>query len=345
MKKIKMKLAIMLVLSLFLLSNVQFISATSVSTNIHTWSDKKTVSACGDNYTYYLGYLSIYPGKFPDYKPKLEIKFYKHEKLVAPHNGHMVLAVDWEIKKDAFWYTDEVWEFYLTVGLDGPHNPPFLVSKSCTIHDKGDGHDDAGKGVLKANFNPKESSFFDSKSRKVFIDLSVKYDRSGCHRSKDSWEERTIYLENSRPNVPTIKGPSSLKLYEEGKFTACTTDPDGDDIRYQFSFGMDDTWSNCYWSDPYKSGQTITTTHYWPSYFRGKTVEARVRAKDTYLGEVSGWSDPVIIKISKAKVVQPYTTGGNHIIDRNLFQYIFRSTINNLFPNLQSSSLLYKLFK
>lgn len=89
-----------------------------------------------------------------------------------------------------------------------------------------------------------------------------------------------------RPSPPatpsTPSGPSSGYVYMSYTYTASTTDPEGDDVLYEFSWGDDTTTT----VGPYPSGQTASASHQWT---RPVTYQIKVRAKDIY-GAWSGWS-------------------------------------------------------
>ena len=90
------------------------------------------------------------------------------------------------------------------------------------------------------------------------------------------------------PETPT--GPTHGILNKEYSFSSKTTEPDGDQIYYMFSWG-DGNYSE--WLGPYNSGQTVTGSHSWPVV---GTYDVKVTAKDIY-GVQSGWSEPLTISI------------------------------------------------
>ncbi|MCX7784699.1 MAG: PKD domain-containing protein [candidate division WOR-3 bacterium] len=90
---------------------------------------------------------------------------------------------------------------------------------------------------------------------------------------------------NKAPNTPaTPSGPSIGYQYGEYSFSTRTTDPNGDDIAYQFYWDDGDS-SN--WSDFIPSGDSIIMTNSWAS---AKSYTIKVRAKDTK-EKVSSWSN------------------------------------------------------
>ncbi len=94
------------------------------------------------------------------------------------------------------------------------------------------------------------------------------------------------------PEKPTINGPSSGNAGETYSYTAVTTEPNGEQIYYKFSWG-DGTESD--WLGPFNSGESVKENHTWSS--RG-TFKIKVKAKDIN-GEESDWSDPLHVRMPK----------------------------------------------
>ena len=89
---------------------------------------------------------------------------------------------------------------------------------------------------------------------------------------------------NKEPNTPVSpSGPSSGVISEQLSFSAHTTDPNDDDIAYQFEWGDDNISS---WSSYVSSGDSVTQNHI---YNLAGTYEVRVKAKDIKDKE-SEWS-------------------------------------------------------
>ena len=102
----------------------------------------------------------------------------------------------------------------------------------------------------------------------------------------------TQQQQNSPPNKPaTPTGPSSGTPGSVYTYSTSTTDPNGDQVYYQWDWGDGSTPT---WIGPYASGETINTTHTW-----GKgSYSIKVKAKDIY-GVESAWSDPLTISMPK----------------------------------------------
>ena len=90
-----------------------------------------------------------------------------------------------------------------------------------------------------------------------------------------------------RPDGPDQGKPGSVYL-----FTTVTTDVDGDQIFYNFSWG-DDTYSG--WVGPFESGETGAASHSWDE--KGE-YEIKVKAKDVF-GDESDWSEPFSISMPR----------------------------------------------
>lgn len=90
------------------------------------------------------------------------------------------------------------------------------------------------------------------------------------------------------PDKPT--GPDHGVINKEYSFSSTTTEPDGDQVYYMFSWG-DSTYSE--WLGPYNSGETVTATHSWSEF---GTYDIKVKAKDVYEVQ-SDWSEPLTMSI------------------------------------------------
>jgi len=105
---------------------------------------------------------------------------------------------------------------------------------------------------------------------------------------------------NSKPNTPSSpSGPTSGVIDESISFSANTTDPNDDDIAYQFDWGDGNLSS---WSSYASSGDAVTQNH---TYSSTGTYEVRVKAKDIKDKE-SEWSPGLQIEIIEAQS-QPIT--------------------------------------
>jgi len=120
------------------------------------------------------------------------------------------------------------------------------------------------------------------------------------------------------PDKPLIDGPTSGKAGVN--YTFCiinATDPDGDDIWANFSWG-DGSYSG--WIGPYASGEDICASHAWEFGY----YEIKAKLKDE-LGLESEWSDPFPISMPKNKPLN---------FNFNLLSWLFER-FPNAFPILR----------
>jgi hypothetical protein len=123
------------------------------------------------------------------------------------------------------------------------------------------------------------------------------------------------------PNIPSKpNGPRSGKPDVTYEFSSSTTDNQGDQIFYMFSWG--DSFSN--WLGPYESGEICKKSHSWSS---DDNYEIKVKAKDDK-GYESDWSDPLIISISNPKFRQDFSIIFEYLIQKIPIIEIFLDKIN-----------------
>jgi len=104
-------------------------------------------------------------------------------------------------------------------------------------------------------------------------------------------------INETAPNKPiTPTGPAVGKSGIEYTFNVTTTDPDDDQVYYQWSWG-DGNISD--WLGPFASGETATASHVW--YSQG-IYQIKVKAKDSY-NFTTNWSDPLAISILQPTVL------------------------------------------
>lgn len=99
------------------------------------------------------------------------------------------------------------------------------------------------------------------------------------------------YSDNYAPNKPAPPtGPSSGYVGSTYDYSAVTTDPDGENVCYQFDWGDGQTTT----TDWKPSGQAGSASHSWSST---GTKYVKVRAKDYPLEVWSDWSNPTSVYI------------------------------------------------
>lgn len=142
-------------------------------------------------------------------------------------------------------------------------------------------------------------------------------DSSGQH-GEDQIE--VYYVTNQAPNKPiTPSGPNSGKAGNSYTYSTSTTDPDGDQIYYQWDWGHEISP----WDGPYNSGDPVSKSHIFPS--QGSYI-IKVKAKDTS-NEESVWSDPLSVSMPKNKPINNLIIG---------LQYRFQNIINIFFNFLNN---------
>jgi len=102
-------------------------------------------------------------------------------------------------------------------------------------------------------------------------------------------------IENEPPEKPDKpSGETRGTVGVEYTYSSSTTDVNGDQIYYNFSWG-DGSYTG--WIGPLESGETVEASHTWNK--RGQ-YEIKVMAKDEH-GLKSVWSDPLPISMPKSK--------------------------------------------
>jgi len=112
--------------------------------------------------------------------------------------------------------------------------------------------------------------------------------------SSDNWvntSEKIVYINPDRsPNAPARPtGVSSGKIGMQYTYKTSTTDPDGDEVYYQWDWGGNISG----WLGPFASGEIASVQHTWE--VKG-TYEIKVKAKDIQ-GLESSWSDPLPVSM------------------------------------------------
>ena len=93
------------------------------------------------------------------------------------------------------------------------------------------------------------------------------------------------------PGAPS--GPASMLPDQSYQFSATTTDPDGNDLYYQFDWGGELSE----WLGPVASGSNCEVSRSWA--VQGD-FEVRVRAKDPFEVE-TGWSEPLLVSVDRCQ--------------------------------------------
>jgi hypothetical protein len=108
---------------------------------------------------------------------------------------------------------------------------------------------------------------------------------------------------NNPPEKPSLpSGPTIGKTSINYTFITSTTDPDTDDLYYQWDWGNEVSD----WLGPYASGQSVQAIHSWST---AGDYPVKVKAKDTY-GSQSTWSDTLTIHVVVGPQIEIGTISG-----------------------------------
>jgi hypothetical protein len=117
---------------------------------------------------------------------------------------------------------------------------------------------------------------------------------------------------NRPPNTPsTPSGSTSGYRNVWYTYSTNTTDPDSDDVRYEFDWGDGSTTT----TDWMASGSTASASHTWGSL---GTYNVKVRAQDIY-EEWSNWSPTLTVGIVNSGPNTPSTPSGPTTVYRNVW--------------------------
>jgi hypothetical protein len=127
-----------------------------------------------------------------------------------------------------------------------------------------------------------------------------------------------IVPNESAPDAPIIKGPTTGKPGEEYDYSFVTTDPNADDVYYYIEWG---DGTNSGWIGPFASGEEVIESHSWTS--KGSYIIS-AKAKDTDDNE--GLSGTFTVKMPRT---------------RELYSNIIFEYINILFSRFPIIKLLF----
>ena len=113
---------------------------------------------------------------------------------------------------------------------------------------------------------------------------AVRAKAKDANGAESGWSSSHQIVTGSPPNTPSSpSGPDTGTHGPSYSFTATTTDPDGDQIAFQFDWG---DGSESAWSSFVNSGSSATMSHSWSGQM---TYQVKAKAKDSYGGETA-WS-------------------------------------------------------
>jgi hypothetical protein len=178
-----------------------------------------------------------------------------------------------------------------SISINDPEGDQFSWTIQCS-----NGQTNSGTGATNGTKTLTLANLAYATTYKVWVNAT---DPTGSDLFTRKWFTFTTQQQNFPPNKPNKpSGPPSGKPNTVYTYSTSTTDPNGDQVYYQWDWG-DGTQSN--WLGPYNSGATVSTTHTW-----GKgSYSIKVKAKDSN-GAESNWSDPLTITMPKNSALIPY---------------------------------------
>jgi len=104
---------------------------------------------------------------------------------------------------------------------------------------------------------------------------------------------------DQEPSTPIIEGPCTAEIGENCFYTVISTDPQGDDLYYEFRYSDDPSLD--FKGGPFKSGKKITFNHCWDDFYQDTNpFFIRVMAVDEYDHE-SSWGK-FEVNVTNAKI-------------------------------------------
>jgi len=176
----------------------------------------------------------------------------------------------------------------------------------------------------KVNFNtvggtfyPKEAMglAYDSSSDKTVLACGFCDDFPGDFMN-DTWVFTYNYENNQEPETPEQPtGPTNLNPDEPGTYTTSATDPDDDQVQYQFDWDSNGDHDYSDWTGFVSSDEEASLDHSWSE---GGSYIVKARARDFY-GDISGWSTGLTVVVNSApnSPSNPEPTDGATDVDVN----------------------------
>jgi hypothetical protein len=188
--------------------------------------------------------------------------------------------------------TNNPLSFTWSIPINDPEGNTFSWTIQCN-----NGQSNSATGATNGTKTLALSSLAYATTYKIWVNAT---DPTGSGLYTRRWFTFTTQQQqNSPPNKPNKpSGPPSGKPNTVYTYSTSTTDPDGNQVYYQWDWG---DGSQSTWLGLYNSGTTVSTTHTW-----GKgSYSIKVKAKDT-IGAESNWSDPLTVTMPKNTAFNPY---------------------------------------
>jgi len=165
--------------------------------------------------------------------------------------------------------------------------------------DWGDGSNSGWQGPFIYDPENPSEMLLESNSWSQGGEYSIKVKAKNSEELESDWSEpHIITIINDPPDQPTLpSGPSEGYRYKPYEFSTTASDPNNDEIYYQWNFGGD--LSN--WFGPYKQNEIVNTSYIW---LEVGIFDITVRAKDIH-EEIGPWSDPHSIGITNRAPATP----------------------------------------
>jgi hypothetical protein len=172
--------------------------------------------------------------------------------------------------------------FTWSIPITDPQGDLFTWAIQCS-----NGQMNSGSGASNGTKSLALSGLVSSTTYKIWVNAT---DPDGSSLYTRAWYTFTTQ-QNAPPNKPNKpSGTASGKINTLYTYTTSTTDPNGDQVYYNWSWG-DGNYSG--WLGPFASGATASADHKWTVK---KSYELKVKAKDPS-GNESVWSDPLQVSM------------------------------------------------
>ncbi|HVQ00516.1 MAG TPA: PKD domain-containing protein, partial [Candidatus Thermoplasmatota archaeon] len=176
------------------------------------------------------------------------------------------------------------------IPISDPDGDPFTWTIQCS-----NGQGNSATGAANGTKSLSLSDLASSTTYTVWVNAT---DPTGSNLYTRAWYTFTTQqnLPPGQPNKPS--GNASGKIKTLYTYTTSTTDPNGDQVYYNWSWG-DGNYSG--WLGPFNSGASTSTSHQWTA--KG-SYSIKVKAKDVF-GAESNWSDPLPVTMPQNNVFTP----------------------------------------
>jgi hypothetical protein len=183
------------------------------------------------------------------------------------------------------------------LGIQNPYTRSVTARVIWTLQAKSDGQWTTEESVITI---PAGTSYVRSRTEGAYnlIDTTVSSDVASYKSLPITYTSRCL-LPNQAPTVPSVNGPSSALVGTPVSFSAVSTDPEAQKIKYTFDWGDGLTSS----SGLVASGTSVTLNH---TYAQTGSFQVKAQATDE-AGLSSGWSTPITLSVSQEGITEVVT--------------------------------------